>query len=553
MMNAMNRGKGPHPAAPGFRPAGAVWAPCAVIVLAGLAAYHNSFGGVFVFDDFKAIAENASIRRLWPPGPALWPPPDGGNSGRPLANLSFALNYALSGLNVWSYHAFNLAVHIGAGLALFGVAKRTLLQPALRPQFGDEAPLLALAIATLWTVHPVQTEAVTFLAQRVESLMGLFYLVTLYCFIRGSESGKTASRWLAASIGACLCGMTVKETMATAPMMVLLYDRTFVAGSLGEAWRRRRGYYAALAATWIFLALLMANAQLNKRSIGFGTGLSPLGYAMTECRAILLYLRLAVWPHPLIFDYGGDFIWKGAEAVPYALMLGALVAGTCFAVVRRPALGFAGCWFFGILAPSSSVIPLVGQPIAEHRLYLSLAAVVALAVTGLHAWIGRRALVVWLIVAFGFGWMAVRRNALYGNSVALMADTVAKRPQNGRAQTNLGEALMEAGRLEEAIPHFETALRLKTAHAEIACCDLGEALLRLGRSTEAIEPLEIALRIDPDYAEAHDDLGAALMEAGRRGAAMEEFRTALRLKPDSVEARKNIELLKKAREAPLTP
>ena len=160
-----------------------------LVVFAALAAYHNSFSVPFIFDDIQSIPENPAIRRLWPPGPVLSLPQDGGLtvSGRPLLNLSLAINYAVGGLTVRSYHALNLAIHVFSGLTLFGIMRRTLLQPALRPRFGSAALPLALAVALLWTLHPLQTEAVTYVVQRAESLMGLFYLLTLYCSIRGTE------------------------------------------------------------------------------------------------------------------------------------------------------------------------------------------------------------------------------------------------------------------------------------------------------------------------------------------------------------------------------
>jgi protein O-mannosyl-transferase len=178
--------------------------------------------------------------------------------GRPVVNLSLALNYALGGSNVWGYHALNLAIHIIlAGLTLFGVVRRTLLRPALRERFSPSAARLALVVAVLWTAHPLQTEAVTYVSQRCESLMGLFYLLTLYCFVRGADSQR-CGWWFTLSVVACLLGMATKEVMVTAPLLVLLYDRTFVTGSFRKAWTRHRRLYLSLAGTWLLLGYLMA-------------------------------------------------------------------------------------------------------------------------------------------------------------------------------------------------------------------------------------------------------------------------------------------------------
>ena len=197
-----------------------------LVVVAGLAAYHNSFTGAFVFDDLPSITENITIRHLWPLTGPLTPPHGGGLTveGRPLINLSLALNYAVGGLNVWGYHAFNLAVHILAALVLYGIVRRTLLTERLRGRFGNAAAGLALAVALIWVVHPLQTEAVTYIVQRAESLMGLCYLLTLYCFMRGAVPGAT-KLWQVGAVAACAMGMASKEVMISAPIIALLYDR----------------------------------------------------------------------------------------------------------------------------------------------------------------------------------------------------------------------------------------------------------------------------------------------------------------------------------------
>lgn len=209
-----------------------VW-PAAVIVLAALWAYRGTYRDPFVFDDLPSISENASIRALWPPWAPLAPPSHGTTvGGRPLANVTLALNYALSGTDPWSYHAVNVLIHILASLALFGLIRRTLGLPLLGGRFARDATPLACAAALVWCLHPLQTEAVTYIIQRVESLMVLFYLLTLYLFVRSVEEPEKA-RWRVGMVGACLLGMATKEVMATAPCLVLLYDRTFLAGSFG--------------------------------------------------------------------------------------------------------------------------------------------------------------------------------------------------------------------------------------------------------------------------------------------------------------------------------
>jgi protein O-mannosyl-transferase len=510
-----------------------------VIVLAALAAYRNSLSVPFVFDDASSITDNRTIRHLWPIWDALSPPRGGEPvSGRPLVNLSLAANYALGGTAVRGYHALNLAIHILAGLTLFGVVRRTLLQPALRGRFGSAAVPLALAVAVIWTVHPLQTESVTYVIQRAESLMGLFYLLTVYCFIRGMES-RAPGRWHALSVAACLLGMASKEVMVSAPLMVLLYDRTFIAGSFREAWTRRWRLYLALAGTWLLLGYLVVGAANRGGTAGLGFRLSGWAYALTQCWAIVHYLWLSVWPSPLVFDYGTYVVRNAVAVVPCALILLPLVWGTVTALRRWPAFGFAGFWFFAILAPSSSVIPVVTQTVAEHRMYLPLAAVVVLVVIGIHALAGRRSMVVFVTLAVGLGWLTSRRNQDYRSELAIWIDTVAKRPDNPRAHCLLGNVLLQMGRLSEAMEQYEQALRLKPDDAD-AHNNFGTALLRVGKVTEGIAQYGEALRIKPGYVEAHYNLANALSQVGKVAEALGQYEEALRFKPDHAPSHLNL-------------
>jgi tetratricopeptide (TPR) repeat protein len=515
---------------------------CGALLAAGvLAAYSRTFTVPLLFDDNGSIADNPSIRRLWPLWSALSPPSDAGVAGRPLLNLTFALNYAAGGASVAGYHLVNLLIHVAASWTLFALVRRTLLRPVMAARFGPAAAPLALAAAAIWALHPVLTEAVTYLCQRAESLMGLFYLLTLYCFLRGAEGeDKGGGRaWFALSVLACLAGVGTKEIIVTAPATVLLYDRTFISGSFSGAWRRHWPQLLALAATWIPLGWLMIG--LRDRGAGFGLGVGWQEYGLVECRAVVKYLLLTVWPHPLVFDHG-SFVPSGwSEVWPYVLALAALLAATGVALRRSPPAGFAACWFFLILAPSSSVIPLVTQPMAESRVYLSLAGVAALGVMGGFALAGRRALPVFAVAAVALGLETFQRNQAYASELAIWSDSVAKLPANSRAHNNLGFVLDAGGRTREAIAHYEESLRLNPSFAE-AHYNLGNAWLKdPGRLNDAIAQFREALRLEPGLAEAHNSLGNVLVGLpDGLGEAVAEYEAAIRLKPGYAEAHNNL-------------
>jgi hypothetical protein len=247
-----------------------------LLLLVAAAAYATSLAGVFVYDDLVSILENGSLRRLaWE---VWWPPAGITTSGRPLANFTFALNYLWGGEDPTGYHVVNWAIHGAAGVALFGLVRRTLLLPVQQGRYQESATGLALSVALLWTVHPLQTEAVTYIVQRVESLMGCCYLVTLYCFLRAAEA-SSAWRWRVAAIVACVAGMATKEVMVSAPVIALLYDRIFLAGSWREVWRARRGLHAGLFSSWFLLLGLLASTGWNRSgSIGFGVAVDAWQY-----------------------------------------------------------------------------------------------------------------------------------------------------------------------------------------------------------------------------------------------------------------------------------
>jgi tetratricopeptide (TPR) repeat protein len=501
-----------------------------VIIGCALAAYSRSFGVGFLYDDISSIPGNPTIRHL---GTAMLPPAYATVTGRPLVNVSLAVNYMVGGLGVWGYHAFNTAVLVLGALALFGIVRRTA-----RPALGQASDFLAFSSALLWAVHPLLTESVTYIIQRAESLMGLAYLLTLYSFIRGSRGQRG---WLGVSLVSCALGMATKEVMVTAPLVVLLYDRTFVAGGFRRALAARPLYYLSLAATWAIVAVLVAGSGGRSGTAGFGAGVSWQGYAIVQVGAVIHYLRLCFFPYPLVFDYGRYLAVAPVEVLPAAVLLAALLAATAWAVVRRPALGFLGASFFLILAPSSSIMPVATECMAEHRMYLPLAAVCVGFVLALRRLFGRAATPVCVASAAALMVATFHRNEAYLSAVGLWSETVALKPQNERARNYLGiEYAAMPGRAGDAVAQFQEALRLRPDFPE-AHYNLARAWTRsAGRDADAIAQYEEALREDPGYSEAHNNLGCVLAREGRAEEAISQFREAVRESPGYSEAHCNL-------------
>ncbi|MDI1249216.1 MAG: tetratricopeptide repeat protein [Lacunisphaera sp.] len=543
----------------------------AVLLLVGgaLLAYHNSFSVPFVFDDEPSILSNPTIRRL---ATAWWPPADAGGltvAGRPVLNFSFGLNYAVSGFDVWSYHALNLLIHVAAALVLFDLVRRTLLLvgrdrliPPSRgrdimfeagsavstssrpracrgaiPPYKADASLIALVIALLWLLHPLQTESVTYVIQRAESLVGLFYLLTLWCFARSTEPGAGAA-WARGAFVCCLLGMATKEVMVSAPLLVALYDRTFIAGSWREVWTRRRGLHLTLAGTWLVLAGLVLPNLDRGGSAGAALPIGPVDYGLTQIYAIVHYLRLTLWPAPLILDYGSALVEEWGPIVWSALLLIPLGVASLWAGWRGRAAGFCGIFFFAVLAPSSSVVP-INQALAEHRMYLPLAAVMVMVTTGLYLLLGRRALAMLAVAAVALGVATERRNTDYATNIRIYEDTVAKRPGNARAMALLADYYQRAGQLEKARDQLVRSLGVEPDVPEVLS-NLGNVWLKLGETEKAIGCLQQALVLRPDDHAALNNLAGALTLAGRAPEAIAQLEAALQRDPAAWATRFNL-------------
>jgi tetratricopeptide (TPR) repeat protein len=522
----------------------------ALIVGAALLVYSNGFHVAFVYDGVKAVLHNPTIRDLSRVAVVLSPPiqiPTVG--GRPLLNLSFALDYALHGTEVWGYLAVNLAIHTLAGLLLYGIMRRTLRLPPLGDRFGETSTGLALAAALLWTVHPLQTESVTYLVQRAESLVGLFYLLVVYAVVRGVESPR-ARGWYATAIAACWLGAITKEVIVTAPIFVLLYDRALWAGSFREALRRRWGLYLGLAASWSLSGYMVLSRKLLSDTVD-NSGATAWEYARSQPGVILHYLRLAVWPYPLCLSYEWPVAKTFWVIVPPMLAIGVLVAATLWGLARNRPWALLGAWFFLILALTSSILP-IRQLAFEHRMYLPLASVAILAVLGTHALLagvtsgGRkvvraRPIAIGLLAAavVGLGVTAHLRNRVYESELTVWRDSAQKAPGNAEACALTASLLIGAGRSSEAREYYVRAMLLGPENAIVNAC-YGEILMWARDYDPAYRHLSKAVKLAPRHGEIQTAMGDLLLEIGDYRGAVEHYQRAMELGVDPLETQANL-------------
>jgi Flp pilus assembly protein TadD len=543
------------------------WAGGFVILACVFAVYASSMQAPMIFDDTSTIVNNESIKQLWPligtvsePGP-LRPPRKSSTAGRPLVNLSFAVNHAIAGESPLGYRLVNLGLHLASTILVWSIVRRTLLLDFFGGRFIDVAGMLGFLTALLWSVHPLLTEAVEYITQRTELMMAFCYLAALYASLRYWAANGTRSRalWLLLGVIACLAGMSSKEMMVTAPVVILLFERTFVSGSFRRALRYSWPLYIGLCLSWMLLGALNIGGP-RADSTGFGHGLPAHYYWFTQAKVLLLYFKLSVWPWPLVIHYHYPYFQTFTSAAPWILPVVLLAALTGVLVWRRMAAGFVLASVLLILSPTL-VVPILTEVAAERRMYLPLVALMALAVVGTYCvsqWAlgepsermarsahGGQSLVATCIagglLAIIYMSVSAHRLSAYAEPLQIWQDALNYSPSSAFVQNNVGMSLVALGRSGEAIPHFEAAVRLEPDSAK-SYMHLGFALLAAHRPQDAVQPFRRVVELDPRSSSANDNYGFALTLAGRPEEAITYITRAMELDPQAAEPVHNMGL-----------
>ena len=436
------------------------WLAALFVVGCTLAAFLNSLDGEFLMDDHTEIVDNTMMESLWPPWGVMFIGHE--LPSRPLPYLTFGIDRALWGTRPFGFHLTNLAIHVAAALSLFFLTRNTLSSPRLRDTFGNHADVLAGLIASLWAVHPLNTQAVTYIYQRMESLAAMLCLLSMTAFAVAVKRQWNA-RWLAGSVLASAAAMLSKETAVVLPLLIASYDWLFCGDRPPPTGRRIR-YYAAMCSTWLLLGAQMLAQSWRYHQTGV-YGVSPVGYFLTQPRVILHYLRLAFWPNRLCFDLNWTVIKNWSDIVPAFLYMTVFGMAVIYGLVRRRPWAWPGAFFLLALAPSSSFLPL-GQIAAEYRMYLALAAVVAAVVLGIHTAIRqwttpgpqriafyRAAAAVALAVVGVLVVLTQNRNRLYATPGGVWIDVIEQGTGTSRALWNLALACDDHHAFDTAIKY----------------------------------------------------------------------------------------------------
>lgn len=503
------------------------------ILLLGYIVFANGLPGSFVFDDEEMIAK-LHARPLWPPSEALAGP-------RPITDFSFALNLKLLGRSPEKFRLVNVLIHLAAGLALYALLRRSFRSPTLADKYSAHGGAIAFTVALLWVLHPLQTESVTYIVQRAESLCGMFYLFAMYCAAAGLAAEKPRRRilWFAGVALFAILALGSKPVAITIPLMVLLYDRALFSNGVIPALKRSPLLYAGLALSLFAFGLLLAGKQMGI-SAGFDVpNLTPWEYLRTQPGVLLHYLFLTFWPQDLCLDYAWPVAQKWHSIILPGLVILALLGITLWLLIKNRPAALLGAWFFGILALTSSIIP-ISDLCVEHRMYLPLAAVLlagALLLRGLIRHRTRdewaREAIFWLLMlaaAAALGYRTVKRNEDYESSAKLWQDVVRQKPNHGRAWTNLSHGHFFAGRVDDAIYAARKAIEIDPSDA-VAYCNLGRYLLAKGDAETAQSLYQKAIELDTTVAAAHYNLGNLYRAQGRFKEAVECSQKAVDLEP----------------------
>ena len=563
--------------------------------------YSNTLDFPFALDDVRHIQDNPFIQvTSLDLGELRHAAFEGLCPYRPLSKITFALNYYFGEYDPTGYHIVNIIIHLVNGILVYFLSL-IIFRPLCDVPMGEVTkspnPLIpqslnpsmrqiALFAALLFTVHPLQTQSVTYIIQRMNSMAAMFYLFSLLLYIRGRFARTRWRRWTLFSTCILSWGMALgcKQIAATLPFVIFLYEWYFVQ-HLSATWIRRNIWYVLVPiAVFCIVALVyLAPDPLERIAEHYlYRDFTMWERVLSEFRVVVYYVSLFFYPHPsrLRVDYDFALSHSLIDPVTTLFSLGAIVGliGLAVCLARKERLAsFSLFWFFGNLVLESSIIPLA--LVFEHRMYLPSVFLSLMTITLTYRLVTRqwvRLTVLCVAVAMLSLW-TYERNSVWRDPVTLWEDCVKKSPGGARphyhlgaalmvhqehfdeavshfrealrihpdypdAHVSLGLALMEKNKLDEAISHFHAALEIKPIYPR-AHLFLGRALSRQGRLNEAVSHLAQALNMRPDFADAYNDLGNALVRLGHQDDAVNMYLEVLRREPDNVKAHCNLAIV----------
>jgi Tfp pilus assembly protein PilF len=515
--------------------------------------YADTLTTPFILDDIGNIRDNPHIRltslSLKNLIRAAFQSPE---SNRPVANISFALNYYFNGFNLVGFHLVNIIIHLAGGFFLYFFTKATLKTPGLRCR-SEKYGWIPFFTAFLWMVHPLQTQSVAYLVQRMNSLAAMFYLLSMLLYVKFRLDTDTRDKWLPFA-GCVLTGFLAvgtKQISATLPLLIILYEWYFFQG-LSLKWIRR--HFLVLGAILMFLILISLifldfDPIVRILSAYKHRDFTLIQRMLTQFRVVIFYVGLMLWPRPARLNLDHDFVLSYSLTDPVTTVISmvvitALIALAILTAKRQPLLSYGILWFFCNLAIESSVIGL--ELVFEHRTYLpSMFIILAMVALVLRyakpTWLG---IVFLCAVGTLFTLWTFERNKVWVDELSLYRDCVEKSPDKARPHNNFGAILLRRGRLPEAIDEFQAALGIKPGYAD-AHYNLGNALVKQGSLTKGVYHFSEALDRQPGNVKTLNNLAATLVLLARYPEAIENLKKALVINPTDPDLHRNLAFVMK--------
>lgn len=520
-----------------------------VLAMVIVLCFKSGVTGTFIFDDRDAIINNETIHSgsLWQ---ILMTKRDAPISGRPLSNLCFAINYAVSGDNPQPYHWFNIIFQVCVGWMLLALMRRILplciLPRSIDPVHSD---WLAAGITLLWAIHPVQSECVMYITQRTEQFAMMSMVLAFYGLVRHHQSQNRQSRWLWLSFLACTVGMLFKQNASIYPLLLILADRALLAGTFTEVFKLRgRFHLLTLLCTWaIAIGILIYDP--NPASTGYGHGVNAWDYLMTQSQVLVHYLKNCFVPTSLCLYYDWPIVSRFQTiALPFTF-ISLLFALSCYCLWKHPKAGLAMMGVFLILGPTSSILPMVTEVAADRRLSLISILLLTLGVVLMYRiLLGIKlyqpiatgiTLAIVLLTGTVYSAMTARLSVYYANTVNLWSYTIDTARQPQAAWEQLGSAYERQNQLAPAWQCYRTALSLEPGY-NIARLNLGLVMAKLGQNQEAIRLFEIESQNPYHGSLALLYMGAIHKSEGKYDKALDCFQRAYKREPQNIDIALNL-------------
>ena len=510
--------------------------PFILIVMIGVICYSSSFDASFNFDDLPSIVKNKTIKNLWDPI-AIW----NSSPTRFVAYLSFAVNYHFHGLTLFGYHFFNLLIHLSATLVLYWFIRLLFFTPELKDHpLNRYAKNIALTTSLLFVCHPVQTQAVTYIVQRITSMASFFYIFSLALFIKGRLNiiqGKPYLSFYVYSILATLLAMFTKEISVTLPICILVIEYFFFSPSPKKMFRG----FACLWPMLLTLPVVPLTHILSRKAMIEHVGMlsetdtiSRLDYLLTQINVLRSYLGLLFAPVNQSIDYNypiSRHLFEPSTLLSLLLLLFLLALAFILFRKFRP-VSFGIAWFFLTLMVESSLIP-IRDVIFEHRLYLPSAGIfLASSVLIIHL-LGHRRTILFLLFTLIISILSlatINRNIIWKEQVLIWNDAAIKAPDKSRVYLNRGVGYSSLNKIDLAMRDYDLATKMDKNHP-YPYFNRGFLLRLKGDYESAVSEFNMALRLQPDMAKAYVHRGMTYMAWKKYKPAYNDFYKAVKLDP----------------------